>query len=654
MSDAKRAGGPSEQESRDVAEAARETEWTNPSFVRELFLGRFRLDLIHPYPEQAPDDRRRTDAFLAKLERFLREKVDSDRIDREGKIPDEVVDGLRALGAFGMKIPEEYGGLGLSQVGYGRAIQLVTSHDGNLVALLSAHQSIGVPQPLKLFGTPEQKKKYLPRCARGAISAFALTEPGVGSDPAAMTTVATPTEDGEAFILSGEKLWITNGTLAELFVVMARTPPKMKNGKEIPQITAFVVEASSPGVEVAKRCHFLGLKAIENGVIRFNDVRVPRENIIWGEGKGLKLALITLNTGRLTLPMSVAAGGKICTEISRKWAAERVQWGAAVGKHEAVAQMIGNMAANTFAIESMAELSSLLADQAQNDIRLEAAIAKLWTTELGWKIVDDCLQIRGGRGYETADSLRDRGEFPIPVERMLRDFRINRIFEGSSEIMKLFIAREAVDTHLQVAGDLIDPRASAKKKAGALGKATAFYATWLPKQFVGWSRWPHYSEFGDLAPHLQYIDRTSRKLARNMLYAMGIYRAKMERKQALLFRFVDIGAELYAMAATVVRAHAMRDTPEGAQAARMADVFCKGSRMRIQDLFHRLYRNADNSIYKLSQEVLRGEHAWLERGAMQVIPDGVHLAPPAPGAARKPGDREISETRETTQIGASG
>jgi hypothetical protein len=314
--------------------------------------------------------------------------------------------------------------------------------------------------------------------------------------------------------------------------------------------------------------------------------------------------------------------------------------------------MIGNMAANTFAIDSMGELSSLLADEARNDIRLEAAIAKLWTTEMGWKIVDDCLQIRGGRGYETADSLRERGEFPIPVERMMRDFRINRIFEGSSEIMRLFIAREAVDTHLQVAGDLIDPRASAGKKAGALAKAGAFYATWLPKQFVGWGRWPRYSEFGDLAPQLQYIERTSRRLARSMFFAMGRYQAKLERKQALLFRFVDIGAELYAMAATVVRAHAMRDTAEGKQAARMATVFCKGSRMRIDDLFRRLSHNADNSTYRLAQEVLRGEHEWLERGAMQVIPDGTRLAPSAPAAARP--HRDLSDTRETTQVGASG
>ncbi len=653
MSD-KNHSGPSEAQSREVAEAARESEWAAPSFVRELFLGNFRLDLIHPYPEQAPDDKRKTDKYIAKLEKFLRENVDADEIDRTGELPEKVVEGLKEMGAFGMKIPEEYGGIGLSQVGYGRAIQMVTSIDGSLVALLSAHQSIGVPQPIKMFGTAEQKKKYLPRLAKGTVSAFALTEAAVGSDPAAMTTTATPTDDGEAFILNGEKLWCTNGTIAELLVVMARTPAKVKGGKEIPQITAFVVEADAPGVEVTHRCRFMGIKAIQNAVIRFDNVRVPRENIILGEGKGLKLALVTLNTGRLTLPMSAAAGGKACIEISRKWAAERVQWGAPIGKHDAVAQMLGGMAADTFAIESMAELSSALADQAKNDIRLEAAIAKLWTTEIGWRIVDDCLQIRGGRGYETADSLRARGELPIPVERMMRDFRINRIFEGSSEIMRLFIAREAVDTHLQVAGDLLKTDLSPAEKAKAFTKIGAHYAGWLPQRFVGWGRWPRYSEFGELADHLRYIDRTSRKLARTLFYAMAMYQAKLEQKQAVLGRFVDIGAELYAMAATCVRAHSLRQTAEGEKALRMANVFCDRARLRAEELFDRLFDNADDATYKLAQEVLRGDHEWLESGVAQIIPDGADVAPDAHGADRDTqGEREISGASKATQLGTS-
>src|ERR671926_1463136 len=269
-----------EKEARDVAEAARESEWTQPSFVRELFLGRFRFDLIHPFPQIDPAEEERARPFMEKLRAFM-EHVDSEEIDRTGHIPESVVQELRDIGAFGIKIPTEYGGLGLSPMSYIRAMAMVTSKDGSLTAMLSASQSIGVPQPLKLFGTPEQKQKYFPRLAKGAISAFALTEVNAGSDPANMRTTATPTEDGKHFILNGQKLWITNGTRAELFVVMARTPDKVVDGKAKKQITAFIVEASTPGVEVVHRLRFMGLKALENGVISFNNVKVPREDMLW-------------------------------------------------------------------------------------------------------------------------------------------------------------------------------------------------------------------------------------------------------------------------------------------------------------------------------------------------------------------------------------
>ena len=615
----------SERESLKVAEASRQAEWEQPSFMRELFLGNFRLDLIHPYPLPEPE-RPEFKAFYDEFKRFLEQEVDSAAIDASGEYPPEVLDRLRKMGAFGMKIPKEYGGLGFSQSEYQKIMHLLGSCDGNIVALLSAHQSIGVPQPLKLFGSPELKKKYLPRCAKGEISAFALTEVGVGSDPARLSTTAEKQADG-SYVLNGTKLWCTNGTIAELLVVMAVDPQTRK-------ISAFVVETAWPGVEVVYRSRFMGLKALANGVIEFTNVHVPAENLIGKEGKGLKIALTTLNDGRLSIPNGTVGTAKLCLEVCRKWANERVQWGRPVGKHDAVAQKIAAMAAHTFAMESIARMATAMADRGGFDIRLEAAACKEWNTDRGWEIVDDTMQIRGGRGYETELSLKGRGEEPIGVERMMRDFRINKIFEGSSEIMHLFMAREMVDKHLEVAGAMVDPEKGAGDKLAALPKIGAFYAWWYPTRWLGWGRWPRYSEFGRLATHLRFVERSARKLARESFHGMMRYQAKLQNKQAFLFRLVDVANELFAMAASVTRAEALRraGAPEAREAEDLADLFGRISRRRVRHLFRELWNNDDDVRYRAAMDVLKGRHEWMENGIVERAP----AAPAAPAAAAPP------------------
>ena len=624
-----------ERDARQVAEAARETEWRKPSFAKQLFLGRLRMDLVHPHPRATEEQRRKGEEYLEKMRAFCETAVDGLLIEQDARIPDKVVRGLKEMGALGMKIPEKYGGLGLSQVYYNKALMLAGSVSPAISVLLSAHQSIGVPQPIKLFGTEEQKQRFLPRCARSDISAFLLTEPDVGSDPARLATIATPTEDGSAYVLNGVKLWTTNGVVADLLVVMARVPTSEghKGG-----ISAFVVEADSEGITVENRNSFMGLRGIENGVTRFHDVRVPAENLIGAEGAGLKIALTTLNTGRLSLPAMCAGAGKWCLKIAREWSSQRVQWGRPVSEHEAVASKIAFIAATAFAIEAVVDLSSQMSDEDRNDIRIEAALAKLYGSEMAWLIADELVQIRGGRGYETAASLAARGERGVPAEQVLRDLRISRIFEGSTEIMHLLIARDAVDTHLSVAGGLVDPDVDLSGKAKAAVRAAGFYARWLPPLAVGKGQVPTaYGEFGSLAPHVRYIERRSRELARSIFYAMSRWRGKMERKQGFLGRVVDIGAELFAMTAACVRAEMLRadDAETGESAYELADAFCHQARGRVDELFDRLWRNTDDLDRRVAKRVTQGRYTWLEEGVIDPSVEGPWIADTTPGPSAK-------------------
>ena len=603
------------REALELAEASRDPLDERGSFASNLFIGRYDFNRIYPWPEQSAEDRAAGQEFLTSLRKYLHEKVDADEIDRTGEIPQNNIDDLFAMGAFGVKIPKQYEGLGLSQVNYGRAAMLLGSWDENLTALVSAHQSIGVPQPLLLFGTDEQKRKYLPRVARREISAFALTEWNAGSDPANMSLRADPTEDGSAFILNGEKLWCTNLIKAGVLVVMAVTPPKMVNGRERKQITAFIVDVDSPGLEITYRCRFMGLRALYNGIVKFTNVRVPRENMIAKEGQGLKVALTTLNTGRLTIPAACVGLTKRLLEICRKWASERIQWGGPIGKHSAIAGKVAEMTGNVFAMEAMTFLTSGLVDRKAGDLRIETAMCKMWSTETTWKISDDAMQVRGGRGYETAQSLEGRGEEGVPVERFLRDCRINMIFEGSSEIMRLFIAREALDPHLKVGGAIFNTTLPMKDRLQAVFTSGKFYATWYPRQWFSIGAGKIDGLQSDLHKHVDYAARTSKKLARGLFHAMARFGPKLDREQLLLSRFVGIATELFAISATCSFAQYKIDHGEPAdEVLSVANYFCGSARARIDHYFAGTSRNVDKRGYQLTQELLAGKHADLREG----------------------------------------
>jgi alkylation response protein AidB-like acyl-CoA dehydrogenase len=599
----------------ELAEASRDPLDDRGSFASNLFIGRYDFARIHPYPDQSAEDRAAGEEFLGSLKKYLHENIDADEIDRTGEIPQKNIDDLFAMGAFGVKIPKQYGGLGLSQVNYGRAAMLLGSWDANLTALVSAHQSIGVPQPLLLFGTEEQKKKYLPRVARSEISAFALTEWNAGSDPANMSLRADPTEDGSAFIMNGEKLWCTNLIKAGVLVVMAKTAPKIVNGKERKQITAFIVDVDSPGLEITYRCRFMGLRALYNGIVKFTNVRVPRENMIAKEGQGLKVALTTLNTGRLTIPAACVGLTKRLLEICRKWASERVQWGVPIGQHGAIAGKIAEMAGNVFAMEAMTFLTSSLVDRKAGDLRIETAMCKMWATETTWKMADDAMQVRGGRGYETAQSLAGRGEEPIAVERFLRDCRINLIFEGSSEIMRLFIAREALDPHLKVGGAIFNTQLPMSERAKAVFTSGKFYAGWYPRQWLPGGADKIDNLHSDLQAHVNYAARASKRLARGLFHAMARFGPKLDRQQLLLSRFVGIATELFAISSTC--SYAQSKIESGAardEVLSVANYFCRSARSRIDHHFAGTRRNVDKRGYQLTQDLLAGKHEILRQG----------------------------------------
>ncbi len=606
--------------SNNLAEEAQERGENTPSFVAALFNGELRWDLIHPFPEQDAAEKKIGDEFIDKIHAVLEEYIDPNEVDRLGEIPEEALLTLSELGCFGMRIPKEYGGLGFSETNYHRVIGFVSSYCSSTAVWLAAHQSAGAVEPLLLFGTETQKRTYLPRLARGALSAFALTEPSVGSDPAMMKTLATPSADGASYRLNGEKLWCTNGPSAELMLVVALAPPRKGSGQDKPQPTAFLVETSQPGFEVRHISSLMGIRGVSTGLLRFRNFEVPASNMVGELGQGLKIAMTTLNTARLTLPAALGALGKLSVHYARDWCRKRVQWGVPIGRHQAVAVRTAHMAACAFAMDSISTQVNAMVDKGGADFRVESAMAKYYCCENAWRICDGLVQVRGGRGVETAESLASLGEDPVPAERMLRDALVARLLGGTSDIMRLFIAREVMDIHVKRFAPIVE---AGKNHGPLFWEAARYYAKWYAKQWIpafapGGAR--HLSRRN--RAHLRFIAHTSRRLSRALFHTMLRYRQRLEHEQVAIRALVDIGAQLFAMSSVLSRTEhlAAKGAVDVRALQELADLFCTEARTQVAQSFSLLHHRKTELAHAVAESFLSGSYAWLSSDIHEEFP----------------------------------
>jgi alkylation response protein AidB-like acyl-CoA dehydrogenase len=397
-------------------------------FAKGLFFGHFNAPLLFPYPEISPEERPAVEKAVAEVRRFADEKIDAAAIDRNADIPPEVIAGLGGLGVLGMTAPMEHGGRGFSQLAYLKVMEVIGGHDASTAVFVNAHHSIGI-RALLLFGTEEQKRRWLPDLVSGRkLAAFALTEPQAGSDAANVQTTATPTPDGQGYVLNGEKRYISNGAIAQVLTVMARTPVP---GSHETKVTAFLVTPDMPGFEVVEaRMPKCGIRGTATARLAFHGMPVPAANVLGPVGKGLRVALTVLDFGRTTFGASCTGAAKACLRLAVQHARRRRQFGQPLGEFELVKKKIAHMAACAFAMEATTAECASFIDRGFEDYMLETAMLKVWSTDVLWTIVNDALQIYGGQGYFTDE----------PLERMMRDARINLIGEGANDVLRAFIS----------------------------------------------------------------------------------------------------------------------------------------------------------------------------------------------------------------------
>jgi alkylation response protein AidB-like acyl-CoA dehydrogenase len=622
-------------------EEARE-RLTEQSFMAGLFVGKPDFSLLLT-PEEPLEQKAAWERYRPRLETFLRTQVDPDEIERTAKIPDSALKGLFALGAFGMKIPKEYGGLGFSYTNYGRALMLMASWSNILALTVAVPQSIGIAMPLLLFGTEEQKRKYLPIVAREAISAFALTESLTGSDAANIQTDAVLDSSGTMFVVNGEKLWCTNGSIARYVTLIARVPakrvqqdgqilwvpvPEGKGGED--QVhTAFILDMETPGVWVRQRCQFEGCRGIENAYMTFTNVQIPAANVIGEVGRGLKYALTILNVGRaVSIPAICLGMAKQAWQPTLDHANTRLTFQKPLSNRQTQRIRLGRMAVNLFTMEALASSVWRMADQHSYDVRIEAAIAKIFCSEKTIQFLKDAQIIFGGMGYETADSKRVRGEPAFGIEQLVRDAEMYRIGEGATDILRPFVAREGMSPHLDRAQRYMNGGMNRGERLVELLKLARMYVPWYMN--LWWGRaLPDRAEFHHpkVRQLLRYVEQSSRRLACAIFWAMVRHGEQLRNDQGRQARIETIGEDLLTIATVALEASSLARVNADEQVWDLVDHFVADATVQIDRAISELRgHNGDDVPTTIGQHTVRGTYAWLSHG---IIPRGLRDYLPA-------------------------
>lgn len=502
-------------------------------FVKGLFFGQFQNEALPPYPDLTANAE--TNQAVEELRQFAREHIDPVKIDRDARIPDAVIEGLGRLGVLGACLPKHAGGRGMNQMSYCRLVEVLGGHCGGTALFVNAHHSIG-PRAIVLFGTKEQQERWLPKLATGEwLSAFALTEPEAGSDAANVQTVATPSPDGKGYILNGQKRWITNGGIAKVLTVMARTPVK---GSKDTKITAFMCTPDMEGFEVIEeRMDKVGVRGSATGRLAFHDMFVPNENILGELGKGLRIALTTLDYGRTTFGASCTGAAKFCVAKASEHAARRVQFGQPIGSFEMVKEKLAYMAAGAFAMESCTYETATLIDSGAEEYMLETAMLKVFATDVLWRIINDTIQIYGGKAYFTDE----------PYERMMRDARINTIGEGANDVLRSFTALVGMrDVGLELKG-VLD---ALKNPFAHFGKIGGFASRRIGSLLTDPTVTVRASELEEDASR---VGRLVGMLGSNVERLLRRYQESIVDQQYQLGRIADVATELYVSACVLRR-----------------------------------------------------------------------------------------------------